>query len=167
MADRAAVTPQAPAVIDPDGAAWSYRRLLDEAGAVAGRLAALGVGAESRVILVAERSPHALAALLGVLRAGAAFVPLDPSTPRARIEEVAADCAAAAVVSDLPSWRRTWPTSTCRTCVLGADPPPAARRGADRPPSGAPPDLPRLRRRAVRCGADRGSARRRRWPPPG
>ena len=56
---------------------WTYRELLERADGLARRLRGLGVGPESRVGVLAERSAATVAALLGVMRAGAAWVPLD------------------------------------------------------------------------------------------
>src|SRR4029078_2233257 len=80
LAAQAARTPDAVAV---DGGAageerWSYGHLDRAAARVALRLRALGAGPESRVAVCAARTPRLLAALLGVLKSGAAYVPLDP-----------------------------------------------------------------------------------------
>ncbi|MDD9380520.1 AMP-binding protein [Streptomyces sp. ZAF1911] len=63
--------------------AVTYRELDLWAGQIARRLAAAGVGRGDRVGLLVEPSPAMVAATLGVLRAGAAYVPLDPATPMA------------------------------------------------------------------------------------
>ncbi|MGH3621690.1 MAG: non-ribosomal peptide synthetase [Sciscionella sp.] len=63
----------------------TYRELLGEAGLVAGRLRAAGVGTDAVVALCAERSPAMVVAVLGILIAGAAYLPLDPTHPRARL----------------------------------------------------------------------------------
>src|ERR1700710_2189258 len=59
----------------------SYGELAGRANAWAHRLRVLGVGAETRVALLLERSPEAVAALLAILAAGGAYVPLDPGYP--------------------------------------------------------------------------------------
>ena len=66
---------------------WPRTRYRDAAHAeeVAARLRALGVGPESRVVVLLERGPELAAALLGVLKAGGAYVPLDPAYPRERL----------------------------------------------------------------------------------
>ncbi|HEX2164586.1 MAG TPA: condensation domain-containing protein, partial [Thermoanaerobaculia bacterium] len=87
---RAAAAPRAPAVVAGD-VVWSYADLDRRAAAVAARLAAAGVGREDRVALLAERSPEALAGLLGTLKAGAAFVAVDPGTPAERLAFLLAD----------------------------------------------------------------------------
>ncbi|MEZ3183316.1 AMP-binding protein, partial [Streptomyces pimonensis] len=68
-------TPQAVAV-RWDGGVLTYRGLEERADRLAARLAALGVGPEERVALLMERSPEVVTAVLGVLKAGAVYVPL-------------------------------------------------------------------------------------------
>ncbi len=84
FAEQAVRTPEAPAV------AWSggqvtYGELARAAGLLAVRLRTLGAGPESLVALCAERSPEMIAAMLGVLLAGAAYLPLDPAWPAERL----------------------------------------------------------------------------------
>jgi amino acid adenylation domain-containing protein len=63
----------------------SYRELNEGANQLARYLQRLGVGEESLVGLVVERSPEMLIGLLGVLKAGAAYLPLDPDYPQSRL----------------------------------------------------------------------------------
>ncbi|HKV09275.1 MAG TPA: amino acid adenylation domain-containing protein, partial [Thermoanaerobaculia bacterium] len=98
FARQAAATPEAPAVVERDGIV-RYGELASWAGRIAERLAELGVGAEDRVGVCLERSAAALAAMLGALAAGAAYVPLDPEWPEERLAAVAADAGLAAVLT--------------------------------------------------------------------
>src|SRR6185295_4817523 len=87
FARRAAEAPDRPAVVD--GSRMLTRSGLDESSArLAGWLARRGVGAEDVVALVAPRSLELVVATLGVARAGAAFLPLDPAHPPARLRQV-------------------------------------------------------------------------------
>ncbi|HEX5760993.1 MAG TPA: amino acid adenylation domain-containing protein, partial [Thermoanaerobaculia bacterium] len=63
----------------------SYAELQRRAAALAGRLQQLGAGPEALVGIALERTPSMVAAVLGVLRSGAAYVPLDPEHPRERL----------------------------------------------------------------------------------
>ena len=104
--------------------ALSYGELDRRSGEIARHLRRLGVAPDARVALVAERSPEMVAALLGVLKAGGAYLPLDPSYPRERLALLLADAAPAAVVGPrhllaaLPGirrWRRpAWRSRTPR-----------------------------------------------------
>lgn len=80
----------------------SYAELDARAEAVATALAAVGVGPESLVGVCVPRSVESISAVLGVLRAGAGFVPLDAGYPAERLRWIAADCQMAAVIAAGP-----------------------------------------------------------------
>jgi amino acid adenylation domain-containing protein len=75
------------------GEEWSYAELARRSDAIAARLAAEGVSPGALVGLALDRSPMMVAAMLGVLKAGAAYLPLDPGFPPARLEMIARDAA--------------------------------------------------------------------------
>ncbi len=85
-------TPDAVAVT-AGGDALSYRELDRRAAALARRLAALGVGPDVPVAVLMERSREMMVALLGVLAAGGAYLPLDPAHPAERLAAALADAA--------------------------------------------------------------------------
>jgi amino acid adenylation domain-containing protein len=99
VAAQAARTPDAPAVLEPAGLALSYGDLEARATAVAGRLQRLGVGCGGRVGVCLERGVDLVAVLLGVLKAGAAYVPLDPDYPAERLGLMAGDAGVGVVVT--------------------------------------------------------------------
>lgn len=78
----------------------SYAGLRRRAGRWARRLRRLGVGTEALVGVRLSRSPELVAALLGVLEAGAAYVPVDPAYPAERLSMLIADTRAAALITD-------------------------------------------------------------------
>ncbi|HEY5029379.1 MAG TPA: amino acid adenylation domain-containing protein, partial [Candidatus Angelobacter sp.] len=82
--EQVARTPEAIAV-EHQGRKLTYRELNERANQLAWRLRELGVGTETRVGLMVERSLEMVVGLLGVLKAGAAYVPLDPDYPRERL----------------------------------------------------------------------------------
>ena len=84
---QAKATPNAIAVSD-GRISLTYRELARRSQAVARWLAREGIGAESVVALLAERGPDLLAAMIGVQRAGAAFLNLDPDQPPARLATI-------------------------------------------------------------------------------
>ncbi|WP_246028056.1 AMP-binding protein, partial [Paenibacillus xylaniclasticus] len=63
----------------------TYRELNARANRLARKLRKLGVTADNRVGLLAERSVEMIAGILGILKAGGAYVPIDPSYPQERI----------------------------------------------------------------------------------
>ncbi|MFI0982045.1 amino acid adenylation domain-containing protein [Streptomyces sp. NPDC021093] len=105
---QAARTPLAVAVraAGPEGGEQLDYATLDRlADGIAARLRTLGVGPGRTVAVLLPRTPRLLAALLGVLKSGAAYLPLDPGHPAERLALVMADGAAAAVLTDLPADR--------------------------------------------------------------
>jgi amino acid adenylation domain-containing protein len=81
-----------------EGGELTFADLRSRARRLSRRLQRLGVGPETRVAVLAERSPDMLAGLLAVLGAGAAYVPLDPASPRERLEWMLADARPAALL---------------------------------------------------------------------
>ncbi len=86
------------AVESPTGA-FSYAELHDYARRVTGALQSLGVSEGDRVAIVMERSREMLGALLGVLGAGATYVPVDPAYPEARVRFMLDDADVSVVIS--------------------------------------------------------------------
>ncbi|WP_405150345.1 amino acid adenylation domain-containing protein [Sphaerisporangium sp. NBC_01403] len=81
---HAAREPHAPAIVTPQ-AVIGYRDLADRIEHLARALAAAGVGAESRCAVVAEDGVHTVIAMAAVMRAGGAFLTLDPGQPVQRL----------------------------------------------------------------------------------
>ncbi|WP_129310694.1 non-ribosomal peptide synthetase [Streptomyces sp. L2] len=88
------------AAIVGDGRTVPYATLDAAAAAVAGRLAAHGVGRGHVVGVAMGRSPELVAALLGVLASGAAYVPLDLTYPVPRLRFMVTDCRPSVVLTD-------------------------------------------------------------------
>ncbi|HEY7818111.1 MAG TPA: condensation domain-containing protein, partial [Vicinamibacteria bacterium] len=96
-------TPDAVAVAfcdTADGGQWTYRELDERANRLAAHLRRCGVGPEVTVGLSLDRSFDLLAAILGVLKAGGAFFPIDPAYPEARRALLMEDCGARSVRLD-------------------------------------------------------------------
>ena len=83
FAEQARRTPDAPALVFDDQT-LSYRRLDQRSNQLAHHLRNLGAGPETVVALCVERSFDMVIALLAILKAGAAYLPLDPDYPRER-----------------------------------------------------------------------------------
>ena len=88
---------------------WSsrltYRALDERANRLAHALRARGLGRTDRVAICLPRSEHVTVAMLAVLKAGAAYVPLDPEVPLERARFILQDCGAKCLVT-LPSLAR-------------------------------------------------------------
>ncbi|MGL5858297.1 MAG: amino acid adenylation domain-containing protein [Angustibacter sp.] len=118
FAEQARSTPLSVAVVDGD-AIVTYRELEARANRIANLLVRFGVRPGSVVGLHLPRSAGLVAALLGVLRAGGAYLPLDPGYPPARLHHMLRDSAAALVVSDLAGAASLGPDS--RVLLLDGD----------------------------------------------
>ncbi|MCA2265932.1 non-ribosomal peptide synthase/polyketide synthase, partial [Mycobacterium marseillense] len=79
--------------------AWTYRELYEATNRLAHMLVGRGAGPGQRVAVVIPRSAEAVVAILAVLKTGAAYVPIDPALPAARIEFMLADAAPIAAIS--------------------------------------------------------------------
>jgi len=119
--DQASRTPDAVAVaVAADGRSLTYRRLNAQANRLARRLRALGVGPEVLVGLCASRSPDMLVALLGVLKAGCAYVPLDPHFPADRLAFMIADAKAPLLITE-ERLRGALPKDAARVVCIDSD----------------------------------------------
>jgi amino acid adenylation domain-containing protein len=96
---QAAARPEAPALAFGE-VQWSYAELNRRANQVAHYLRALGVRPDERVAICLERGPALVAGLLGILKAGAAYVPLDPAYPAQRLAFMLQDSAPAALLTE-------------------------------------------------------------------
>ncbi|MCF5710490.1 amino acid adenylation domain-containing protein [Pseudomonas syringae] len=90
--------PDACAVSDHTGNALTYAELNLKANQLAHHLIERGIGPDDRVAICVERGPQMIIGLLGILKAGAGYVPLDPAYPAERLAYLLQDSAPAAVL---------------------------------------------------------------------
>ncbi|MFE5976169.1 amino acid adenylation domain-containing protein [Streptomyces sp. NPDC056460] len=121
FADRAARTPHAPAVVFDD-TTLSYAELDRRAQALARRLRERGAGPEQYVAVAVPRSAELMVALLGVLKAGAAYLPVDLDYPADRVAFMLADSGARLVVTAEESAGRLPAVPGLHHVVVGAAP---------------------------------------------
>jgi amino acid adenylation domain-containing protein len=137
--EAAARRPAHPAVEDEHGRRLSYAELLRGADRVATRLARWGAGRGDRVGLWLPKCPEAVTAIHGILRAGASYVPVDPTGPAVRAAGILATAGvkAAVVAAGLaPDLRAAWPGGgpLPRLIIVGEEPaPPAPIAAGDAP----------------------------------
>ena len=98
ISEAAQRDPSAPAVV-MDDVTLSYGALEERSNQFARSLVEHGVRRGDRVALWLPKSPDAVVALYGIMKAGAAHVPVDPSSPALRLAYIAHDCAVAGLVT--------------------------------------------------------------------
>ncbi|MEU6404721.1 non-ribosomal peptide synthetase [Streptomyces sp. NPDC046985] len=122
FARQAAASPQATA-LTAGGTTLTYAELHGLAGAIAGRLVAAGVRPGDLVPVLVSRQ-HVVPAVLGVLMAGAAYVPFDPRYPDARLAGLAERVAAQVVLTEESLTGRAKEWHEGRLVLAGAGPEP-------------------------------------------
>jgi amino acid adenylation domain-containing protein len=134
---QAAHTPDALAVRS-DEESLSYRELNERANRLARYLRRLGAGPESKVGVSLERSAEMIVCLLGVLKAGAAYVPLSPAYPRERLAFLLADAGVRVIVRRRRAEEET--PDGPRVVALEDEREHIAREGGGNPPPTATPE---------------------------
>jgi amino acid adenylation domain-containing protein len=117
----AARWPDRTAVVDPAGWSLTYAELNTQADALAGYLAGRGVQQGDRVGVVLPKSVAAVVSLFGIMKAGAAYVPVDYTAPAERGKGILTDCQVRAVVVD-ERCRAVVPEACEVTLVMGPEP---------------------------------------------
>lgn len=103
--EQARRTPDAVAVVGGDES-LSYRQLDECANRLAHHLQSLGIAPGARVGVCVERSPSLLVSLLAILKAGAAYVPLDHEYPADRLALMIEDAGLSLLVVEEPLWAK-------------------------------------------------------------
>lgn len=121
FSEQAAKRPEQPAVI-AHGRTLSYSHLENQANHVAARLKRHGIGPGTLVGVVMKKGWEQVAGVLGVLKAGAAYVPIDPQLPEARRRELITDSALRLVLTqpDLAK-QLSWPRDVTIETVAWED----------------------------------------------
>ena len=116
VADQVARTPDDTAVVQDDRR-FSYRDIDQAANRLAHWLIEQGVGLERRVAVVMDKSPELVITALGILKAGAVYTPVDPTSPTDRIDYMLADCDAALVIREPVTGLEHYPADEPETAV--------------------------------------------------
>jgi non-ribosomal peptide synthetase component F len=136
FAEQADRRPDATAVI-AGRTQVSYRELDFSANRLAHYLGEVGVGPEAMIGVYLERGVDVIRAILAIMKAGAGYLPLDPSLPPERLNAICSQVRPAAVIAARPD---TFPGTGARLLPLGDLAPELAGRPATPPASGLQPD---------------------------
>ncbi len=145
--EQAARTPDAPAVIFMDKT-YTYAQTDDYTDRLAAYIAGLGIGSEQAVSVLIPRCEYMVLASLGILKAGAAYQPLDPDYPKERLAFMMEDADAQLLIADeaLVYLADGYQGKVLLTKDIPglpkaewAEPEPSGREGSDRPVIPCPP----------------------------
>jgi amino acid adenylation domain-containing protein len=131
-------TPEAIAVTYKDRS-LTYRELNRRANQVSHHLIDFGIGPESLVGICMEREPEMMVGLLGILKTGAAYLPLDTSYPTERLSYMLDDAGTAVVLTQKKVLDKI-PRRTAAAICLDEDWPAIAERSGENPATGVAPD---------------------------
>ncbi|HEX9426136.1 MAG TPA: condensation domain-containing protein, partial [Candidatus Polarisedimenticolia bacterium] len=137
VSDQAARTPEAPAILGAESR-LTYAELNARANRLAHALRRLGVGPETLVGICLERTPDLGVAVLGVLKAGGAYLPLDPAFPTERLRRLATETRPVVVLAHRALRDRLPAEIGARVVYLDDEPPMFASEPA------ATPEVPTL-----------------------
>lgn len=116
---QAAETPEAVALVCDDER-LTYRELNERANRLAHHLQSMGVGAEPLVGILLRRHTEMLVALLAVLKAGGAYLPLDPLSPQERLAFMLDDASASVLLTESSLLERV-PQHAARVLLVDTD----------------------------------------------
>ena len=133
---QAARTPDVCALVHR-GERVSYRELDERANRLAGHLRKSGVGPEVIVSVCLERSVAAMVAVLAVLKAGGAYLPLDPAYPDERLAYMLENSRSALLITEPEVWRDR-PTSATRLSLREFEAGTVKEAGSEQPPGEDP-----------------------------
>ena len=119
------------------GKPWTYRELDERSSAIAASIGEFGPAREARVGLELSRGPWSIAGVLGILKAGCAYLPLDPRYPRVRRDFLLENSGCELVLGPAdPGSGDTAPTVRSRSSAAGDGGEPTAAGGAEGVPLG-------------------------------
>ena len=153
-AAQVARTPAAVAVAC-DGRSMTYREVEEAANRLAHLLAAQGVGPGQCVALLLSRSAEAIVAILAVLKTGAAYLPIDPALPAARIGFMVADAAPVAAITTAGLAERL---DGCDLLVIDVNDPAVDAQPSTALPAPAPDDIAHIIYTSGTTGVPKGVA---------
>ena len=154
FAAQVARAPEAVALVCGE-VSWTYRVLDEAANRLAHLLSGQGVGPGECVALLLERSAEAIVAMLAVLKTGAAYLPIDPVLPAARIGFMLDDAAPIAAITTAGLRSRL---DGCQLLVIDVDDPAIGSQPSTALPAPAPDDIAHIIYTSGTTGVPKGVA---------
>ncbi|MGV0607792.1 amino acid adenylation domain-containing protein, partial [Mycolicibacterium sp. XJ1904] len=154
FAAQTARTPEAVALVCEEHS-WTYRQVDEAANRLAHLLIHRGAGPGERVAVLFNRSAEAIVAILAVMKAGAAYLPIDPAVPGARIEFMVGDAAPVVAVTTADLVARL---DGFDLAVVDVDDPEVGAQPVTAPPGPAPDDLAHIIYTSGTTGTPKGVA---------
>src|SRR5271163_3385644 len=154
FAAQAARTPDAVA-LSCGGRSMTYRELEEAANRLAHLLASHGVGPGACVALLFPRSAEAIVAILGTLKTGAAYLPIDPALPAARMAFMVGDAAPMAAITTTGLAEQL---DGCELLVIDVNDPAVDTQPGTAPPGPAPDDVAHIIYTSGTTGVPKGVA---------
>src|SRR5208283_3136575 len=154
LAAQVARTPEAVALTS-EGRSTTYRELEEAANRLAHLLVSRGAGPGQCVALLLSRSVEAIVAMLAVLKTGAAYVPIDPVLPAARMQFVLGDAAPMAAITSTGLAERL---DGCGVMVIDVEDPRIQNYPGTALPAPAPDDVAYLIYTSGTTGVPKGVA---------
>jgi amino acid adenylation domain-containing protein len=115
----AARAPDAPAIGDSAGTSLTHGQLDRWSDRLANLLTEIGIGRGAYVALLSDRDAWAVAALVAIMKTGAAYVPVDPRWPRARVESLLGDLDVACIIAGTAQQREAQRLAATLSSVRG------------------------------------------------
>ncbi|MGO9251350.1 MAG: amino acid adenylation domain-containing protein, partial [Mycobacterium sp.] len=134
---------------------WTYREVEEAANRLAHLLASHGVGPGACVALLFSRSAEAIVAILAVLKTGAAYLPIDPALPTARMEFMVGDAAPMAAITTTGLAERL---DGCELRVIDVNDPAVDTQPSTALPAPAPEDIAHIIYTSGTTGTPKGVA---------
>jgi amino acid adenylation domain-containing protein/thioester reductase-like protein len=116
--DRQAASTPGSVAVDAGATRLTYRQLAASANRLAHQLREIGVGPEDLVGVSLERGPEAVCCMLAVMKAGGAYLPLDPALPAVRLSEMCAEAGPAIIITGSTDGTPSGRTGDDRTAAL-------------------------------------------------
>jgi amino acid adenylation domain-containing protein len=107
--------------IETDNYCWTYRELNRQANRIASKLLEILPNRHTKIALLCDRDVSAIATILGVLKTGNIYIPLDPKYPQTRVAYILEDSQASLILTDNNNWERARELNESNLPIINID----------------------------------------------